>query len=86
MLSGGSSEPGIVLVSKDTNGNGLADDEWYELAGSEYNSPATTKNIQSHIIAHPLRKKMLSGLTIKVMKDMYIGMITIQQILITQHG
>ena len=41
---GGSSEPGIVLVSKDTNGNGLADDEWYELAGSEYNSPATTKN------------------------------------------
>ena len=44
------------------------------------------KIIQSHIIAHPLRKKMLSGLTIKVMKDMYIGMITIQQILITQHG
>lgn len=83
---GGSAEPGIVLVSKDTNGNGLADDEWYELAGSEYNSPATTKIIQSHIIAHPLRKKMLSGLTIKVMKDMYIGMITIQQILITQHG
>lgn len=34
----GSSEPGIVLVSKDTNGNGLPDDEWYELAGSEYNS------------------------------------------------
>ena len=41
---GESAEPGIVLVSKDTNGNGLEDDEWYELAGSEYNSPATTKN------------------------------------------
>lgn len=41
---GGSAEPGIVLVSKDVNSNGLADDEWYELAGSEYNSPATTKN------------------------------------------
>lgn len=41
---GGSSEPGIVLVSKDTNGNGLADDEWYELAGSEYNSPSTIKD------------------------------------------
>ena len=41
---GGSAEPGIVLVSKDENGNGLPDDEWYELAGSEYNSPATTKN------------------------------------------
>lgn len=41
---GGSSEPGIVLVSKDVNGNGLADDEWYELAGSEYDSPATIKD------------------------------------------
>lgn len=43
---GGNSEPGIVLVSKDTNGNGLADDEWYELAGSEYNSSATIKNYE----------------------------------------
>lgn len=33
---GGSAEPGIVLVSKDVNGNGLPDDEWFELAGSEY--------------------------------------------------
>ena len=31
----GSSEPGIVLVMQDTNGNGLADDTWYELKGSE---------------------------------------------------
>lgn len=41
---GGSSEPGIVLVSKDENGNGLPDDEWYELAGSEYNSATTIHN------------------------------------------
>lgn len=41
---GGSSEPGIVWVSKDANANGLADDEWYELAGSEYSSPATIKD------------------------------------------
>lgn len=41
---GGSSEPGIVMVSVDANGNGLPDDEWYELAGSEYNSEATTHN------------------------------------------
>jgi DNA-binding beta-propeller fold protein YncE len=34
----GSSEPGIVLVSQDANHNGLPDDEWYELAGSEYHS------------------------------------------------
>ena len=41
---GGSSEPGIVLVSKDVNGNGLADDEWYELKGSEYDSKHTIKD------------------------------------------
>lgn len=34
--SGGSAEPGIVMVSFDRNGNGIPDDEWYELAGSEY--------------------------------------------------
>lgn len=38
---GGSAEPGIVMVSYDSNCNGLPDDEWYELAGSEYDSPAT---------------------------------------------
>lgn len=30
----GSSEPGIVMVSSDENGNGLPDDTWYELSGS----------------------------------------------------
>ncbi len=38
---GGSAEPGIVMVSYDANCNGLPDDEWYELAGSEYHSEAT---------------------------------------------
>ncbi len=38
---GGSAEPGIVMVSYDTNCNGLPDDEWYELAGSEYYKPTT---------------------------------------------
>jgi DNA-binding beta-propeller fold protein YncE len=28
------SEPGIVMVSQDTNGNGKPDDPWYELSGS----------------------------------------------------
>lgn len=53
---GGSSEPGIVLVSKDVNGNGLADDEWYELKGSEYNSKHTIKDyaITYHRPASPL--------------------------------
>ena len=39
--SGGSSEPGIVMVSFDRNRNGLPDDEWYELAGSEYRNSET---------------------------------------------
>lgn len=32
---GGSNEPGIVYVMQDANGNGLPDDTWYELRGSE---------------------------------------------------
>lgn len=43
---GGSSEPGIVLVSTDANGNGVADDKWYELAGSEYHSDKVIRNYQ----------------------------------------
>lgn len=35
------SEPGIVEVSQDSNNNGIPDDKWYELAGSEYSSTAT---------------------------------------------
>ena len=31
-----SSEPGIVMVSADTNGDGKPNDEWYEIAGSAY--------------------------------------------------
>ncbi|MDE7125061.1 MAG: cell surface protein, partial [Muribaculaceae bacterium] len=38
---GGSAEPGIVMVSYDVNCNGIPDDEWYELAGSEYASSST---------------------------------------------
>ena len=37
----GSSEPGIVWVSQDVNGNGLPDDVWYELRGSESGKPET---------------------------------------------
>ena len=42
----GSSECGIVCVAIDKNNNGIADDEWYELAGSEYNNPETKKIYQ----------------------------------------
>ncbi len=38
------SEPGIVCVMQDQNKNGLPDDTWYELAGSEYTASTTLKN------------------------------------------
>lgn len=41
---GGSAEPGIVMVSYDRNCNGIPDDDWYEIAGSEHSSPATIRN------------------------------------------
>ena len=40
-IRGGSAEPGIVFVSYDENNNGLPDDTWYEIAGSEYFSDST---------------------------------------------
>lgn len=43
----GNSEPGIVMVSLDENENGVPDDEWYELAGSEYGSKSTYFNVDS---------------------------------------
>lgn len=43
---GGSAEPGIVLVSKDENGNGMPDDPWYELAGSEYGEDTETRDYE----------------------------------------
>lgn len=40
----GSSEAGIVWVMQDENGNGLPDDTWYELAGSETGKAETIQN------------------------------------------
>jgi hypothetical protein len=36
------SEPGIIWVSQDVNGDGLPNDPWYELAGSEYGTDNET--------------------------------------------
>lgn len=42
-----SSEPGVIMVAFDKNGNGKPDeDEWYEIAGSEHNNPKTIKNYE----------------------------------------
>ena len=40
----GSSEPGVIWVMQDENGNGLPDDTWYELAGSESDKSETIRN------------------------------------------
>lgn len=39
-----SNEPGVVWVMQDVNGNGLPDDEWYELRGSETGKETTTQD------------------------------------------
>lgn len=41
--SGGSNEPGIVYVMQDTNGNGIPDDEWYELRACETGASTTNQ-------------------------------------------
>lgn len=42
----GSSEPGIVWVMQDTNGDGLPNDEWYELKGSETGGSGTIQEYE----------------------------------------
>ncbi|QHS58767.1 PKD domain-containing protein [Chitinophaga agri] len=56
------SEPGIVMVSQDINENGLPDDPWYELAGSEYSKPAVT--IRNYRIVY-YNPKATAGVTWK---------------------
>lgn len=41
-----SSEPGIVWVMQDENGNGIPDDNWYELKGSETGKPGTIQDYE----------------------------------------
>lgn len=43
---GGSNEPGIIYVMQDINGNGLPDDEWYELKGSETGKSETRQDYE----------------------------------------
>lgn len=45
----GSSEPGVVWVSADVNGNGKPDDPWYELYGSEQ---AAGRSTQAYTITY----------------------------------
>ncbi len=38
------SEPGVVFVMEDENGNGIADDTWYEIAGSDHFFSSTKRD------------------------------------------
>lgn len=49
----GSSEPGIVYVMQDTNGDGLPNDTWYELRGSEFDRSDRAYTITYHRPAQP---------------------------------
>ena len=42
----GNAEPGVIMVMQDENDNGLPDDTWYEIAGSEYNNDNTVFNYE----------------------------------------
>lgn len=58
----GSSEPGIVLVSRDENQNGKPDDTWYELKGCLYDDPGTqhfvsrTYTLEGDTLQNPFHK------------------------------
>ncbi len=54
------SEPGIVWVSQDDNGDGLPNDQWFELAGSEY---GTDNHTTEYAITYyrPEMKKSATG-------------------------
>lgn len=44
----GSSEPGIVYVMRDDNGNGKPDDTWYELRGEDYDRSVADFEVTYH--------------------------------------
>lgn len=44
----GSPEPGIVMVMRDENGNGLPDDIWYELCGNQHVNAIANYQVTYH--------------------------------------
>ena len=65
----GSSEPGIVWVSEDANGNGKADDVWYELKRSD--NPTRDYSVTyfrpDEIGDIPWERKVSSSLSLNIM-------------------
>lgn len=58
----GSCEPGIIMVAYDKNKNGKPDeDEWYEIAGSEYFKNTTVKNYSITYFKPDPNKQAVAG-------------------------
>lgn len=71
---GGSCEPGIVMVAFDKNRNGIPDDdEWFELAGSEYYKPETIKNYKITYSRPDTNKEPVPDETGNITDQTYIG-------------
>lgn len=68
--AGGSAEPGVIYVSYDANGNGLPDDKWYEIAGSEYSQ--STKNYELTYFRTPADHTRTPRPADEVIDDTYI--------------
>ena len=47
-----SAEPGVIMVSYDANGNGLPDDEWFEIEGSQHSAETTIKGYEMTYYRH----------------------------------
>ena len=62
----GSSEPGIVWVSEDANGNGKADDVWYELKGSDEPERDYSVTIPITIPAKGYKKAESSSISLNI--------------------
>lgn len=65
----GAAEPGIVMVSYDDNGNGLPDDEWYHLAGSEHGNTATVHDYVCTYHRPAAARQPVAGVSWKYLTD-----------------
>ena len=77
---GGSCEPGIVEVALDYNQNGIPDDPWYELAGSDYRNAKTRHRYSvtywrpdSNKVATPKKGTPLTDTTYIAWRDNFGG-------------
>jgi len=71
IATGGSCEPGIVMVGVDADGDGVPSegDRWYELAGSEYDHPQTQHGYQITYYQPDENKTRTPSTTVSALND-----------------